>query len=101
MPSSRPSTARQRRAATGEVPFIPQLTPTDCAAASLASVLAHHGKHVPLHELRAALGTGRNGANARQLLSVGRAYGLQARGVAIDPEKLRYLPKGSILHWDL
>jgi hypothetical protein len=27
----------------GEVPFVPQLTPTDCSAASLASVLAYHG----------------------------------------------------------
>src|SRR6187397_1065202 len=86
---------------SGEVPFTPQLTPTDCGAASLASVLAYHGKHVPIHELRAALGGGRNGANARQLLAVGRMHGLQARGVAIDPDKMRYLPPASILHWDL
>ena len=85
----------------GEVPFIAQLTPTDCGAASLASVLAYHGKHVPIHELRSALGGGRNGINARQLLAVGRAYGFQARGVAIEPDKLRYLPTGSILHWEL
>jgi ATP-binding cassette subfamily B protein len=84
-----------------EVPFVAQLTPTDCGAASLASVLAYHGKHVPIHELRSALGGGRNGINARQLLAVARAYGFQARGVAIDPDKLHYLPKASILHWDL
>src|SRR5688572_26013265 len=85
----------------GEVPFIAQLTPTDCGAASLASVLAYHGKHIPIHELRSALGGGRNGINARQLLAVARAYGLHVRGVAIDPDKLHYLPKASILHWDL
>jgi ABC-type bacteriocin/lantibiotic exporter with double-glycine peptidase domain len=85
----------------GEVPFIAQLTATDCGAASLASVLAYHGKHVPIHELRSALGGGRNGINARQLLAVGRAYGFQARGVAIDPDKLQYLPPASILHWEL
>lgn len=84
-----------------KIPFIAQLTPTDCGAASLASVLAYHGKHVPIHELRSALGGGRNGINGRQLLAVARAYGLQARGVAIDPDKLRYLPPASILHWDL
>src|SRR5690349_20994288 len=102
--ASKREPSRRARSATsraGEVPFVPQLTPTDCAAASLASVLAYHGKHVPIHELRARLGGGRNGANARQILTTARAYGLQARGVAIDPDKLRYLPAGSILHWEL
>ena len=99
--STKKSKASQRPRAGAEVPFIPQLTPTDCGAASLASVLAYHGKHVPIHELRNALGGGRNGVNARQLLAVGRTYGFQARGVAIDPDKLRYLPKASILHWEL
>jgi ABC-type bacteriocin/lantibiotic exporter with double-glycine peptidase domain len=100
MSSDRANAPRRARAG-GEVPFTPQLTPTDCGAASLASVLAFHGKHVPMHELRAALGGGRNGVNARQILAVARNHGLQARGVAIDPDKLRYLPRASILHWDL
>jgi ABC-type bacteriocin/lantibiotic exporter with double-glycine peptidase domain len=92
---------RARGRARNEVPFVPQLTPTDCGAASLASVLAHHGKHVPIHELRAVLGGGRNGVNARQLLAAARAFGFQARGVGITPDRLRYLPKASILHWEL
>jgi ATP-binding cassette subfamily B protein len=94
--------AERRKSRTrSEVPFVPQLTPTDCGAASLASVLAYHGKHVPIHELRAVLGGGRNGANARQLLAAARGFGLQARGVAIDPDKLRYLPPATILHWEM
>jgi ATP-binding cassette, subfamily B, bacterial len=84
-----------------EIAFVPQLTPTDCGAASLASVLAFHGKHVPIHEIRSTLGGGRNGVTAKQLLAAARAFGLSARGVAIEPSKLRYLPPGSILHWDL
>jgi ABC-type bacteriocin/lantibiotic exporter with double-glycine peptidase domain len=83
------------------VPFIAQLTPTDCGAASLATVLSFHEKHVPIHEVRALLGGGRNGATARQLLVAARAFGLRARGVAVDPEKLRFLPRASVLHWDL
>lgn len=85
----------------GDVPFVAQLTPTDCGAACLASVLAHHGKHVPIHQVRAMLGGGRNGVNARQILTAARAFGFTARGVAVEPNKLRYLPKGSILHWEL
>jgi ABC-type bacteriocin/lantibiotic exporter with double-glycine peptidase domain len=83
------------------VPFVPQLTPTDCGASCLASVLAFHGKHVPIHEIRRLLGGGRNGVNALQLVSAARSFGLTARGVAIEPKTLRFLPSGSILHWDL
>jgi ATP-binding cassette subfamily B protein len=85
----------------GEVPFIPQLTPTDCAAASLASVLAFHDKHLPIHEVRGVLGGGRNGANAKQLVAAARSFGLHARGVHVEPNKLRLLPRGSVLHWEL
>src|SRR3954467_7345487 len=81
-----------RTVARKPVTFIPQLTPTDCGAASLASVLALFGKHVPIHEIRATLGGGRNGVTAKQLLTAARAFGLSARGVAIEPDKLRYLP---------
>src|SRR5688572_17514370 len=84
-----------------EVGFVAQLTPTDCGAACLSSVLAFHGKQVPIHELRGLLGGGRNGVTARQILEAARSFGLSARGVAIEPGKLKYLPAGSILHWDL
>ena len=83
------------------VPFIPQLTPTDCGAASLAAVLAFHEKNVPIHVLRARLGGGRNGVNAKQILQTARSFGLRARGVQVTPDKLNLLPVGSILHWDL
>jgi ATP-binding cassette subfamily B protein len=84
-----------------EVPFVPQLTPTDCGAASLAAVLAFHDKHVPMHEVRTLLVGGRNGVTALQLVSAARSFGFSARGVKVDPKSLRYLPPGSILHWDL
>lgn len=90
------SSARHR-----EVTFVPQLTETDCGAACLASVLAFHGKHVPLHEVRSRLGGGRNGVTAKQLLAAARGFGLVCRGVSVEPGKLKYLPAGSILHWDL
>jgi ATP-binding cassette, subfamily B, bacterial len=84
-----------------EVTFVPQLTETDCGAACLASVLSFHGKHVPLHEVRSRLGGGRNGVNAKQLLAAGRGFGLTCRGVSVELGKLKFLPAGSILHWDL
>ncbi|MGH7269207.1 MAG: cysteine peptidase family C39 domain-containing protein, partial [Polyangiaceae bacterium] len=68
-----------------EVPFIAQLTPTDCGSASLASVLAYHEKFVPIHAVRSLVGGGRNGVTARQLLTAARSFGLRARGVAVNP----------------
>jgi ATP-binding cassette subfamily B protein len=94
-----PQASRVKRG--GEVPFVPQLTPTDCGAACLAAALEFHGKHVPIHEVRAVLGGGRNGVNAKQLLAAARTFGFNARGVAIEPNTLKYLPPGSILHWEL
>ncbi|MET0387231.1 MAG: peptidase domain-containing ABC transporter [Polyangiales bacterium] len=93
--------ANGRYPRAGAVEFIAQLTPSDCGAACLAAILAFHGKHVPLHEVRTMLGGGRNGVTARQLLRAGRSFGLSARGVQVEPDSLRYLPSGSILHWDL
>ena len=46
------------------VPFIQQLTATECGAACLAMTLAYHGKEVRLERLRDALGVSRDGANA-------------------------------------
>ena len=93
--------SRRGKARTERVAYVPQLTPTDCGAACLASVLAFHGKHVAIHEVRSRLGGGRDGVTARKILLAARSFGLNARGVAIEPDTLRYLPAASILHWDL
>jgi ATP-binding cassette, subfamily B, bacterial len=83
------------------LPFIPQTTSSDCGAACLSMVLAYHGKHVRLDDVRKVSGYGRGGADALALLNAGRAFGLRGRGVKVDEvEDLRYLDRGSILHWD-
>src|SRR5690349_14426201 len=86
---------------TRKIPFVPQLTPTDCGTAALAAVLAFHGKNTQIANIRQALGGGRNGVSARQLVQVARTFGLRARGVGVEPQNLAYLPTASILHWDL
>src|SRR5947199_3261829 len=86
---------RQRR-----VPYVQQTTPSDCGAASLTMALASHGKHLRLDEVRKVTGFGRDGADALALLSAGRIFGLRGRGVKVEEvEDLRFLPPGSILHW--
>ena len=82
------------------VGFIPQLEAAECGAASLAMILAYHGHHAPLPEVRQRCGVSRDGASARALVEAARGYGLEARGVRLELDQLAGLPLPAILHWD-
>ena len=82
------------------IPWIGQMELADCGAACLAMVLAHHGKTVPLDELRDATGADRDGVDALGIIEAARRYGLRATGVAADIDALKHLPAGSVLHWE-
>jgi ABC-type bacteriocin/lantibiotic exporter with double-glycine peptidase domain len=91
----------EAKSAARQIPFIQQLSTTECGAACLAMVLAYYGKQVPLSELRDVTGvSSRDGVNALSLLNAGRWYGLRGRGVKLDLDALIYLDKGAILHWE-
>ena len=91
--------ARSRRGR--KVPFVQQLEATDCGAACLTMVLGLLGRDVALDEVReAAGGSGRDGVDALAIVRAAEWYGLRCRGLALDLEQLRYLPSGSILHWE-
>ena len=82
------------------VPVVQQSGATECGLASLASVLAFHGRHLPLHSLRDHLNPGRDGTTASELLDLAERNGLAGRGLRVDAiEDLRLLQRGSILHW--
>lgn len=89
--------ARRRK----RVPVILQLTPTDCGAACLSMTLEHLGAKLPIDEVRAAVGSGKLGVNARSMVEAARGFGLRARAVKVEPAQLRYLAAGSILHWEM
>jgi len=82
------------------VPFIPQMEATECGAAGLAMVLAFHGHHAPLPEVRQACGVSRDGASALALVQAARGYGLEAHGCRVELDQLAQLPLPAILHWD-
>jgi ATP-binding cassette subfamily B protein len=88
------------KSAARQIPFMQQLSATECGAACLAMVLAYYGKHVPLSDVHDVTGVNRDGVNALALLRAARWYGLRGRGVKLELEALPYLAKGAILHWE-
>jgi ABC-type bacteriocin/lantibiotic exporter with double-glycine peptidase domain len=83
------------------IPYVPAMAVSDCAASCLAMTLAYHDRAVPLAQLSAEMGIGRDGANGLALVTVARRHGLRARGVQAELDDLRHLPPGSVLHWEL
>jgi ATP-binding cassette, subfamily B, bacterial len=84
-----------------KVPFIQQLEAADCAAASLAMVLGFLGHETSLEQVREAVGvSGRDGADAKAIVTASEWYGLRGRGLSLDIDSLHFLPPGSILHWE-
>ena len=85
-----------RRAA----PTILQMEATECAAACLCMILAHHGRWVPLEVLRVQCGVSRDGANAASMLRAAREHGLVAKGFRRQCENLFDIPFPMIIFWN-
>jgi ATP-binding cassette, subfamily B, bacterial len=98
-----PSLQRLERTRRGKrVPFIQQLESADCGAACLAMVLGHLGRDVTLDEVREAVGvSSRDGSDAKEIIGAAEWFGLRGRGLALDVDSVKYLPAGTILHWEL
>jgi NHLM bacteriocin system ABC transporter peptidase/ATP-binding protein len=72
----------------------------ECGAAALACVLAYHGRHVPLDQLRDECGVTRDGSNAAGIVAAARHHGLIAAGYRMEPAELDELPGPSVLFWE-
>jgi ATP-binding cassette, subfamily B, bacterial len=83
------------------IPYVAQLSETECGPACLAMVLGYHGKEVSLEEVRDVCRVGRDGVDAFRLVEGANQLGLRGRGLKVPLEELSELPVGAtILHWE-
>ncbi len=87
---------RRRRAKS---PVRMQMEATECGAASLGIVLAHHGRWVPLEELRDACGISRDGSNALAVKRAAQTYGLEVKARRCTPTGLKSLQLPTVIFW--
>lgn len=81
-------------------PTIMQIEPIECGAAALAIVLAYHGRHEPLDQLRVRCGVGRDGAKVSNMLRAARALGMDANAWSTQAAELPKLQAPFMVFWN-
>lgn len=71
---------------------------TDCGAACLASISAHHGLNYPLSRIRQLASTDKKGTNVLGLVEAAKKLGFSAKGVKGPFDALFNIPKPAIAH---
>lgn len=77
-----------------------QMEAAECGAAALTSILAWHGKQVPLEKVRVETGISRDGCNAGNILAAAENFGLTGQGYEMELDGLQTVSLPCILHWN-
>ncbi len=77
---------------------VKQRDTTDCGAACLASIAAHHKLKLPVSKIRQWAGTDKKGTNAWGLVKAAEKMGMTSKGVKATIESLSEIPLPAIAH---
>lgn len=80
------------------VPTRLQYQTTECGVAALAMILAYHGRHVPMEDIRRVTGVSRDCLNAADMVRAGRHYGLECSAYSREPDDLRRMSFPFVVH---
>ena len=83
-----------------KTPTILQMEAVECGAASLAMILAHYGKWLPLERVRQECGVNRDGSNAKNILRAARKLGMEGKGRFVPANELSEQGFPLIIHWE-
>ncbi len=82
------------------VPVVMQMEALECGAASLTMIMHYYHKWIPLEQARVDCGVSMDGANAKNILTAARSYGMKASAWRVEPEDLvEEGPYPCIVHW--
>lgn len=84
-----------------KIPFVEQMSQTECGIACMAMLCASYGKHTTLFELRDRIGSGRDGNTLYDLKRLGEDLGLEVKCYKIENiEQLLPLEEPVICYWE-